>query len=73
MAPARILCLSPIVMASHMAAQLEKITIAVLGPIIPLSNPVRVEEFTVWVFPAITADMPAIDARYVAARRPLRA
>ena len=41
---ARILCPSPIVMASHMAAHLHKITIAVLGPIIPLSNPVRVAE-----------------------------
>jgi alkanesulfonate monooxygenase SsuD/methylene tetrahydromethanopterin reductase-like flavin-dependent oxidoreductase (luciferase family) len=36
----RILFPSPIVMASH----LHKITIAVLGPIIPLNNPVRVAE-----------------------------
>src|SRR6266850_3500948 len=40
----RILCPSPIVMASHVAAHLHKITMAVLGPIIPLSNPVRVAE-----------------------------
>jgi alkanesulfonate monooxygenase SsuD/methylene tetrahydromethanopterin reductase-like flavin-dependent oxidoreductase (luciferase family) len=41
---ARILSQSPIVMAAHMAAHLKKIKIAVLGPIIPLSNPVRVAE-----------------------------
>jgi alkanesulfonate monooxygenase SsuD/methylene tetrahydromethanopterin reductase-like flavin-dependent oxidoreductase (luciferase family) len=41
---ARILSPSPIVMASHMAAHLHKITIAVLGPIIALNNPVRVAE-----------------------------
>jgi alkanesulfonate monooxygenase SsuD/methylene tetrahydromethanopterin reductase-like flavin-dependent oxidoreductase (luciferase family) len=41
---ARILSPSPIVMASHMAAHLHKIKIAVLGPIIALNNPVRVAE-----------------------------
>ena len=41
---ARILSPSPIVMASHMAAHLHTITIAVLGPIIALNNPVRVAE-----------------------------
>lgn len=40
----RILSPSPIVMASHMAARLPTITIAVLGPIIALNNPVRVAE-----------------------------
>jgi alkanesulfonate monooxygenase SsuD/methylene tetrahydromethanopterin reductase-like flavin-dependent oxidoreductase (luciferase family) len=40
----RILTPSPIVAASYMAAHLHKITIAVLGPIIPLNNPVRVAE-----------------------------
>jgi alkanesulfonate monooxygenase SsuD/methylene tetrahydromethanopterin reductase-like flavin-dependent oxidoreductase (luciferase family) len=40
----RILSPSPIVMASHMAARLHTITIAVLGPIIALNNPVRVAE-----------------------------
>jgi alkanesulfonate monooxygenase SsuD/methylene tetrahydromethanopterin reductase-like flavin-dependent oxidoreductase (luciferase family) len=41
---ARILSPSPIVMASHIAAHLHKIKIAVLGPIISLNNPVRVAE-----------------------------
>jgi alkanesulfonate monooxygenase SsuD/methylene tetrahydromethanopterin reductase-like flavin-dependent oxidoreductase (luciferase family) len=41
---ARILSPSPIVMASHMAAHLHKIKIAVLGPIMALNNPVRVAE-----------------------------
>jgi alkanesulfonate monooxygenase SsuD/methylene tetrahydromethanopterin reductase-like flavin-dependent oxidoreductase (luciferase family) len=41
---ARILSPSPIVMASHIAAHLHRITIAVLGPIIALNNPVRVAE-----------------------------
>jgi alkanesulfonate monooxygenase SsuD/methylene tetrahydromethanopterin reductase-like flavin-dependent oxidoreductase (luciferase family) len=41
---ARILSPSPIVMAAHMAAHLHRINIAVLGPIIPLNNPVRVAE-----------------------------
>ena len=41
---ARILTPSPIVMASHMAAHLHNIKIAVLGPIISLNNPVRVAE-----------------------------
>lgn len=41
---ARILSPSPIVMASHIAAHLHKVKIAVLGPIIPLNNPVRVAE-----------------------------
>ena len=41
---ARILSPSPIVMASYMAAHLHKLKIAVLGPIMPLNNPVRVAE-----------------------------
>ncbi len=41
---ARILCPSPIMMASHLAAHLPDLKIAVLGPIIPLNNPVRVAE-----------------------------
>jgi len=41
---ARILSPSPIVLASHLAAHLSKLKIAVLGPIIPLNNPVRVAE-----------------------------
>jgi alkanesulfonate monooxygenase SsuD/methylene tetrahydromethanopterin reductase-like flavin-dependent oxidoreductase (luciferase family) len=41
---ARILTPSPIVMASHVAAHLHKVKIAVLGPIISLNNPVRVAE-----------------------------
>jgi alkanesulfonate monooxygenase SsuD/methylene tetrahydromethanopterin reductase-like flavin-dependent oxidoreductase (luciferase family) len=41
---ARILSPSPIVMASHLAAHVHNLTIAVLGPIIPLNNPVRVAE-----------------------------
>jgi alkanesulfonate monooxygenase SsuD/methylene tetrahydromethanopterin reductase-like flavin-dependent oxidoreductase (luciferase family) len=41
---ARILTPSPIVMASHMAAHLHNVKIAVLGPIISLNNPVRVAE-----------------------------
>jgi alkanesulfonate monooxygenase SsuD/methylene tetrahydromethanopterin reductase-like flavin-dependent oxidoreductase (luciferase family) len=40
----RILTPSPIVMASHMAAHLRKVKIAVLGPIMALNNPVRVAE-----------------------------
>lgn len=40
----RILSPSPIVMASHMAAHLHKVKIAVLGPIMALNNPVRVAE-----------------------------
>ncbi len=39
---ARILSPSPIVMASHLAAHLSTLKIAVLGPIMPLNNPVRV-------------------------------
>lgn len=41
---ARILSPSPIVMASHLAAHVSKLKIAVLGPIMPLNNPVRVAE-----------------------------
>lgn len=41
---ARILSPSPIVMAAHLAAHVRKLKIAVLGPIIPLNNPVRVAE-----------------------------
>ncbi len=40
----RILTPSPIVSAAYIAARLHKITIAVLGPIVPHSNPVRVAE-----------------------------
>jgi alkanesulfonate monooxygenase SsuD/methylene tetrahydromethanopterin reductase-like flavin-dependent oxidoreductase (luciferase family) len=40
----RILTPSPIVSAAYLAAQLRRITIAVLGPIVPHSNPVRVAE-----------------------------
>jgi alkanesulfonate monooxygenase SsuD/methylene tetrahydromethanopterin reductase-like flavin-dependent oxidoreductase (luciferase family) len=40
----RILTPSPIVSAAYLAARLHKITIAVLGPIVPHSNPVRVAE-----------------------------
>jgi alkanesulfonate monooxygenase SsuD/methylene tetrahydromethanopterin reductase-like flavin-dependent oxidoreductase (luciferase family) len=40
----RILSPSPIVSAAFIAARLRKITIAVLGPIVPHSNPVRVAE-----------------------------
>jgi alkanesulfonate monooxygenase SsuD/methylene tetrahydromethanopterin reductase-like flavin-dependent oxidoreductase (luciferase family) len=40
----RILTPSPIVMASHIAAHVRRITIALLGPIVPTSNPVRVAE-----------------------------
>src|SRR5262245_60334247 len=40
----RILTPSPIVSAAFIAAHSKRITIAVLGPIVPLSNPVRVAE-----------------------------
>jgi alkanesulfonate monooxygenase SsuD/methylene tetrahydromethanopterin reductase-like flavin-dependent oxidoreductase (luciferase family) len=40
----RILTPSPIVSAAFLAAHLRKITIALLGPIVPHSNPVRVAE-----------------------------
>ena len=40
----RILTPSPIVSAAFIAARLRRITIAVLGPIVPHSNPVRVAE-----------------------------
>jgi alkanesulfonate monooxygenase SsuD/methylene tetrahydromethanopterin reductase-like flavin-dependent oxidoreductase (luciferase family) len=40
----RILTPSPIVSAAYIAARLRKITIALLGPIVPHSNPVRVAE-----------------------------
>jgi alkanesulfonate monooxygenase SsuD/methylene tetrahydromethanopterin reductase-like flavin-dependent oxidoreductase (luciferase family) len=40
----RILSPSPIVSAAFIAASLKRITIAVLGPIVPHSNPVRVAE-----------------------------
>ena len=40
----RILTPSPIVSAAFIAAQLPRITIALLGPIVPHSNPVRVAE-----------------------------
>src|SRR5437667_2147770 len=40
----RILTPAPIVSAAFIAARLRKITIALLGPIVPQSNPVRVAE-----------------------------
>src|SRR5256712_12257345 len=40
----RILTPSPIVSAAFLAAHLKKIKIALLGPIVPQSNPVRVAE-----------------------------
>jgi alkanesulfonate monooxygenase SsuD/methylene tetrahydromethanopterin reductase-like flavin-dependent oxidoreductase (luciferase family) len=40
----RILTPSPIVSAAFLAAHLKRVTIAVLGPIVPHSNPVRVAE-----------------------------
>ena len=40
----RILTPSPILSAAFLAAHLKRITIALLGPIIPYSNPVRVAE-----------------------------
>jgi alkanesulfonate monooxygenase SsuD/methylene tetrahydromethanopterin reductase-like flavin-dependent oxidoreductase (luciferase family) len=40
----RILTPSPIVSAAFIAARLERITIALLGPIVPHSNPVRLAE-----------------------------
>ena len=40
----RILTPSPIVAAAYLAAHLSKITIALLGPIVPHSNPVRIAE-----------------------------
>jgi alkanesulfonate monooxygenase SsuD/methylene tetrahydromethanopterin reductase-like flavin-dependent oxidoreductase (luciferase family) len=40
----RILSPSPIVSAAFIAAHLERITVALLGPIVPHSNPVRVAE-----------------------------
>jgi alkanesulfonate monooxygenase SsuD/methylene tetrahydromethanopterin reductase-like flavin-dependent oxidoreductase (luciferase family) len=40
----RILSPSPIISAAFIAAHLKKITIALLGPIVPHSNPVRVAE-----------------------------
>jgi len=41
---ARILTPAPIVSASFIAARVQKIKIALLGPIVPYSNPVRVAE-----------------------------
>ena len=40
----RILTPSPIVAAAYIAARLQKITIALLGPIVPHSNPIRIAE-----------------------------
>ena len=40
----RILTPSPIVSAAFIAAHVKRITIALLGPIVPHSNPVRVAE-----------------------------
>jgi alkanesulfonate monooxygenase SsuD/methylene tetrahydromethanopterin reductase-like flavin-dependent oxidoreductase (luciferase family) len=40
----RILTPSPIVSAAYIAARVHRITIALLGPIVPQSNPVRIAE-----------------------------
>jgi alkanesulfonate monooxygenase SsuD/methylene tetrahydromethanopterin reductase-like flavin-dependent oxidoreductase (luciferase family) len=40
----RIMTPSPIVSAAFIAARLQKVKIAVLGPIVPISNPVRLAE-----------------------------
>jgi alkanesulfonate monooxygenase SsuD/methylene tetrahydromethanopterin reductase-like flavin-dependent oxidoreductase (luciferase family) len=40
----RILTPSPVVAATWLAAQLERIKIALLGPIVPSSNPIRIAE-----------------------------
>src|SRR5882724_9995068 len=40
----RILTPAPIVSAAYLAARVHRITIALLGPIVPQSNPVRVAE-----------------------------
>jgi alkanesulfonate monooxygenase SsuD/methylene tetrahydromethanopterin reductase-like flavin-dependent oxidoreductase (luciferase family) len=40
----RILTPSPAVSAAYLAARLDKIKIALLGPIVPVSNPIRVAE-----------------------------
>src|SRR5437762_10907136 len=40
----RILTPAPIVAAANIAARVRRITIALLGPIVPQSNPVRVAE-----------------------------
>jgi len=40
----RILTPSPIVSAAYLAAHVKKLTIALLGPIVPYSNPIRVAE-----------------------------
>jgi len=40
----RILTPSPVVAAAYLAARVDKIKIALLGPIVPVSNPIRVAE-----------------------------
>src|SRR5919108_529931 len=40
----RILTPSPVVSATYLAARVDKIKIALLGPIVPVSNPIRVAE-----------------------------
>jgi alkanesulfonate monooxygenase SsuD/methylene tetrahydromethanopterin reductase-like flavin-dependent oxidoreductase (luciferase family) len=40
----RILTPSPVVSAAYLAARVDKIKIAMLGPIVPVSNPIRVAE-----------------------------
>ena len=40
----RILTPSPVVSAAYLAARVDKIKIALLGPIVPVSNPIRVAE-----------------------------
>ena len=40
----RILTPSPVVSAAYLAARVDKIKIAMLGPIVPVSNPIRIAE-----------------------------
>src|SRR4051812_4367092 len=40
----RILTPSPVVSAAYLAARVEKIKIALLGPIVPTANPIRIAE-----------------------------
>ena len=40
----RILTPSPVVSAAYLAARVDKIKIALLGPIVPVSNPIRIAE-----------------------------
>src|SRR5436309_13215223 len=40
----RILTPSPVVSAAYLAAQTSKIKVALLGPLVPVSNPIRIAE-----------------------------